>query len=422
MNLQLEQQWSTHLQPFKNKTLIVGCSGGIDSIVLVHFLADQGFTIHVVHVNYHKRANDSNLDQEFVENTCKNLKIKCSVVDFKENTHDSGNFQEAARDFRYAIFKKIGATYPDFAIVLAHHADDQIETFLMNLIRGSGVLGLAAMPMSRNSVVRPFLNTFKSRLHRYATEKGIAWKEDATNLENNYTRNKWRNEFIPFIEKEIPTIKESILFLIQLFQEKQKELSKKVNPLSMEIHQTNSISIDTFHQLSSEEKFELWRQLKQDASTFPFFEELPKKQKGKFIEMKGDFENVIRENQTLYFSSSNDEFELPQLLIEKVNSIPEQFSKNEIYLHSEKILGDLHLRPWKTGDRITPIGMKGSQLVSDIIKDAKIPSHLKATILVLEDAQRIHWVVGLKIGRYAIGNSPKNLLKISILESKSHKS
>lgn len=420
--IQQEKYWLSILQPFKNKTLIIGCSGGIDSMVLLHFLISHQFKVHVVHVNYHKRAEDSDLDQQFVEATCTSKNVECSVFNFSPSTVSSSNFQVAARDFRFQQFELISEKYDDSAIVLAHHSDDQIETFLMNLVRGAGILGLASMPTVRNSIVRPFLNTSKSELFDYAKLNGITWREDSSNSESNYTRNKWRNEFIPLMEKEIPTIKSSILMLIDCFQEKQIELFKKINPIVLEIQQTKTISCENFLQLSSEEKFELWRQLAQDAATFPFFEKLPSKQKGKHIEMKGEFIQVIRESQSLYFVTINEEFNLPQWFIEKVDSIPSQFSKNELYLDSKKISGDLLLRPWKIGDRIAPIGMKGNQLVSNIIKDAKIPTQAKQRVLVLADAQQIHWVVGLKIGRQAIATSAPNILKIVVLKSETHKS
>lgn len=419
---QQEKQWLTILQPLKNKTLIVGFSGGVDSMALLHFLISHQFNVHVVHVNYHKRGKDSDLDQQLVEETCSLNHFECTVFDFDPSTVNSSNFQEAARDFRFQKFEQISAKYDNSAIVLAHHADDQVETFFMNLVRGAGILGLSAIPIVRKSIVRPFLNTSKVDLIAYAKQHGITWREDFSNSESNYARNKWRNEFIPLIEKEIPTIKSSILLLVKHFQSKQLELSEKVKPIVREIHQTNAISCDSFLQLSSEEKFELWRQLKQYATTFPFFEQLPEKQKGKHVEMTGDFEKVIREADSLHFAAKNVDFELPKWFIEKVDAIPSQFSKNELYLDAEKISGELILRPWKIRDRIAPIGLKGSQLVSDIIKDAKIPTHAKQSVLVLADAQHIHWVVGLKIGRKAIATSTKNLLKVVVLESESHKS
>ena len=409
------EEWKKVLAPFQNHWCIVGCSGGIDSMVLLHFLSLEQFKIHVVHVNYHKRGEDSSRDEEFVKEYCSIHSIPFSVFSFESRETQSSNFQEAAREFRYAKFEEVAENYENSVVVLAHHSDDQIETFFMNLARNSGVVGLAGMLPVHNNIIRPMLNSSKIELSQYADIHQLKWREDSSNASNDYTRNRWRNEFIPFLEEQIPGIKSSVLLLMEKFQVYQQGLSKHANHFIVQIGSTKTVKISELEKLNEFERFEIWRQLHQLPKTFAAFDKLPTLQVGKHVKMVNGFEKVIREKDDLYFESSMQQKPRFELNVKLIEVLPTAFDKNKIYLDASKIQGNLVLRKWKNGDKIKSIGMNGSQLVSDIIKDAKIPNHQKNEILLVCDDTEIHWVVGLKIGKTALAErSCTSILELNV--------
>jgi tRNA(Ile)-lysidine synthase len=259
----LQQHIKQFIQPFKDETLFVACSGGIDSMVLLDFLSTVHAHIHVLHVNYHLRGEDSNLDQQLIEKECNKRNIPFTVmeVDLKSelNAHN-GNLQDKARKIRYDFFEK-QLSIKSSKLVVAHHQDDQIETFFINIARKSGIMGLSAMLPIHNNILRPLLSISRADIIQYALEKGVNWREDRSNLENTYQRNKWRNIFLPLIEKENSAIKESVLHLIEKFQETQLILEKKVADLNRQISETGVLRFIEYDKLSIEEQFELLRQL-----------------------------------------------------------------------------------------------------------------------------------------------------------------
>ena len=406
------QEVISFLEAFRTQPIVVGCSGGLDSMTLLHFLHKHGFRIIALHINYHQRGVESDLDQQLVADFCTKQQIEFYHRDYA--TDEKGNFQELARKFRYQFFEEI-ATKNNAVIAVAHHQDDQVETFCMNLMRNSGMMGLAAMLRINGRVIRPFLNLSKQELLEYAQNNKLEWRDDKSNFETKYLRNKWRLEFIPLLVEKYPTIKESILTLIDVFQRNQEALTAKMIPYANLIRNTNQITIEQLHQLTDNELFELWRQLNQNPRNFHRFKEILEYKSGKKIEVREPYKSISRTTDSLLWTPNKTIQSDRKLLVEKINSLPTKFDKNCIYLNPEKIQGKLILRPWQLGDRINSIGVKGSQLVSKIIKDAKIPLSKRDDIYIVKDDLEIHWVVGLKIGRNAISKTGDHIiLKISI--------
>lgn len=406
----------TQLKSYQDHCFIVGCSGGVDSMALAHWLISEGFTVHLVHINYHKRGESSDLDQQCVEEFAKKNGISIHSFAYDSTTSKSTNFQESARNFRYKKFQSIAANYPKSLVSLAHHEDDQIETFFMNLSRKSGVLGLATMPFLHNNVVRPFLNASKTEIIDYAQTNQLEWREDESNSESNYTRNRWRNEFIPFLKNEIPSLTDSVSTLISHFQSLQAETEESVKQIVTKITETGILPLNYKSQFTDIQLFEIWRQMGQAASTFDSFIQLFELEKGKRCELSGEYECATKESDHIYFNKVNSTVEIPRIKIETVDCLPTMFSKTEIYLDATKIVGELNVRPWKTGDALMPVGLNGRQLVSDIIKDAKIPNHAKSSVFVVCDEENIHWVLGLKIGKIGIASVDSvAILKISVI-------
>ena len=233
------------------------------------------------------------------------------------------------------------------------------------------------------------------------------------------SENILRNILIPELIESIPTLKESVKLLTSIFQENQALIEEKVSILLMDIKNKNVISFDLFDSLTNEERIELLRQLNQKPGLLIDLEKIRTSQKGKNIRLEKNedcpFISISREENCFVFETDNQQINLPKILIEKVSSLPHEFSKNEIYIDSAKLNGELKLRKWKNGDRMQPIGLKGTKLLSDIIKDSKIPTFKKKDILVLTDQETIIWCVGIRISSTHIAdNHSKEIIKITL--------
>lgn len=409
-------------QDLSTRKVFLACSGGVDSMVLLHLLYSLKVDLSVIHVNYQLRENASEMDAELVKKVCSNLNIPVEVrtVELKKVLETGGNLQNEARKVRYNWFHEILAKDSNHRIALAHHKDDQLETFLLNLGRKSGVLGLASMKAEHNGIIRPLLDFSKAQIRLYAQKNAIQWREDQSNQSNSYARNRLRNEFIPLVNEQVPTFSNSVYLLIDHFQQTQSALKKMVHPILDIIEETQALPIDSYLNLSEWEQVELLRQLDIDASYAIRLTQLT--ERGKRIELThSKFNAIVRDEHHFTFLSIEDtSFELE---IESVEELPTDFSKEIAYFDAAKIRGQLSLRKWEIGDRIEPLGMKGSQLISDIIKDAKISASAKQQQLVVHDDRNILWCVGLKISRKALPNAQsKHIIRCSINASKAEES
>lgn len=405
-----------------DKQILVACSGGLDSTVLVHGLVQAGYRPVVVHINYQLRGNDSEEDEKSVRELCDILHLKLMVVKCPLSvTKGKGiNLQQAARDFRRSVFVIWKAKSQHHIVCLAHHQDDQIETFFLQLFRGSGVDGLGGMHLEKNQIIRPFLGLNKQQIRDFAFESAIIWREDKSNSENDYQRNLWRNELLPELIKRQPNLDNSVLLLMEQFRNRQAEIQLEIQPVLEEwnnILNTNkaiySIEISTWNQLSKDQKMAFLREINSPVWAINQLDNLMNSETGKYIET--NYWIIERYKNSFVWHQKQEGSSERKIFRELVNTLPLQFSKDEIYLDTSKICGELTLRFVQHGDRIASIGMKGTQLISDVLKDAGISIIERKAILVLADNEHIHWIPNLKIGRIAIAtNDSTQILKIVI--------
>lgn len=407
--------------PSTSGRVILACSGGMDSVVLFHLLLAEEINFEVAHVNYHLRSDESDGDEYFVRSLCKKNGIPFHLHSLflgEILEERKGNLQAIAREERYSFFQKLLADHPENVLYTAHHSDDQVETFFLRLGRKSGLKGLTCMRAVRGKIHRPLLGYSQEILRQYARENSLTWREDSSNNNTKYLRNKWRKEWLPLIESKDLSIRQSVLSLIKAFQQTYDRHVTKLSPLSIEIKQNQFLSFETFDSLTIDEQYILgdllsWSTKDTDA----------------ILKLR----SAETSSKHCLFNSPTKIFKMPEgfswkdrsieinLLVEKVNQLPSIFQKNILYLDGEKIKGELVARPWRIGDRIASIGMKGTQLVSDIIKDAKIHGGEKEKVLIVADDQEIHWVANLKVGRRAIAYpQSKTILKISFTPTTNH--
>lgn len=400
----------------KDKTLYIACSGGVDSMTMLHVFASLKFNVHVLHINYQLRGKDSNADEDLVRKTCLKLQLPVDIkrVDTLLILNKSGgNLQDVARKIRYDWFHEKIEKSESAYVLLAHHADDQVETFFQHIARKSGIIGMAGMLEQNGRIIRPFLNFDKSEILAFATNKQLEWREDASNAKNDYSRNKLRNVILPSLEQEIPTLKSSVLMLVYAFQETQKQLEKEVKPYIETVLSSGMLSHEAYDSLSEFQRAELFRGLSIRQKAIESVAMLRNAQKGKRFVC--DAFEIVQEENGFEFRKTPMETEFA-LKVERVYELPKTFSKSVIYLDEDLLKGELRLRKWKVGDRISPLGMKGSKLISDVLTESKMKSSDRASALVLTDGDEILWCVGKKISRKCIpSTTSENLLRVEVV-------
>lgn len=412
-----EKNIENKLQRHRENNLFVACSGGLDSMTILFILNKLKFNVTALHVNYQLRGQDSEDDAALVKKFCadNNIPYELKTIALADKLENGGNLQSIAREVRYNWFNYYKQQDTNNRIVLGHHLDDQIETFYLNLARSSGVMGLSCMLEEDNGNLRPLLSNTKEQIKEYAAANHVAWREDVSNSENKYRRNKLRNEILPFLRTEIPSLDESIEMMIQAFQNLQKELEQTTNKFQNQIISSNEISDTDLKQLSDLQVVELFRSIGLNYKAIESTRKLTTRGTRVQLEEHPEYKCIVRESQGYFFVKHNLANESTSLQIDRIDELPREFTKDEIYLDEEKIKGKLQLREWQIGDRIFSIGLKGSQLVSDIIKDAKLRVTDKERAMIVHDDSTIHWVANLKVGRKAIASpSSKSILKVSI--------
>ena len=225
--------------PFlKEKKLLIAISGGIDSVVLTHLLSRLNFNISLAHCNFNLRGTESDLDTVFVKDLAKKLEIRCFTTSFeteriaKENKEST---QIAARNLRYSWFQEIRQENNFDYILTAHHADDNLETFLINLTRGSGLDGFTGIPEINGNIVRPLLKFSREEIEVFAKEEKISWREDQSNTSTKYVRNKIRHNILPVLKEINPSLLDTFSKTLTHLQESTQIISDRVAAISKKV-------------------------------------------------------------------------------------------------------------------------------------------------------------------------------------------
>lgn len=437
----MHQRLATHINKqfsfLKEKKLLIAISGGVDSVVLTHLLHQLQFNISLAHCNFQLRKEESDIDEVFVKELGESLNIQTYTTHFNTNEYATKNklsTQLAARELRYSWFDKLSQENAFDYILTAHHADDNLETFLINLSRGTGLEGLTGIPSINNNIVRPLLIFSREEILNFAKQNNIEWREDKSNAETKYVRNKIRHQITPTLKELNPSFLDNFSKTINYLKESQQIVTDKIEEISSEIVSKEGdllkINIEKLLKLSNPKAY-LYQLLK----PYKFTEwndvyNLIYAQSGKQILTKfytllkdRDFLLLLRTNEKSSFQEEhfiireeNKEITAPiKLLLKRVQKKTNTDSKS-IYVDGESLNFPLKLRRWNSGDFFYPKGMLGRKKVSKYFKDEKISIVNKNKIwLLCSSKNEIIWIVGKRQDRrFLPTEKTTKLLKISI--------
>ena len=430
----LETHLSENFSFLKGKKILLATSGGLDSMVMADLFQKMNFDIAIAHCNFQLRGLESFGDQNFIQEYAERNKITFFITQF-----DTENFakdyklsiQIAARTLRYDWFYELLETKNYDYLLTAHHLDDNVETFLINLTRGTGLDGLTGIPEQNEKIIRPLLIFSRDEIEDYAKENNIQWREDSSNASDKYLRNKIRHYIVPVLKELNP----DFLSSFQKTQNYLQEVQNMVEDASIMIYQQvakeigNEIHFDLkkMKQLPNYKSY-LYQWLNEyNFSAWEDIYDLVDAQSGKqvfsnnFVLLKNRGFLILSEKNKMetdiYFIQKNEnEVKIPlNISIYKVNEILET-NVNTIFVDEDKLQFPLEIKKWQEGDYFEPFGMHGkSKKVSKFFKDEKLSILEKQNIWILYSDNQIVWILGMRQdNRFKIENTTKNILKIAL--------
>ena len=417
------------------KKILLATSGGKDSMVMVHLFQQLDYQIGIAHCNFQLRGMESFEDQNFVKEyaTAHDIPVFITQFDTKAFAEDYKiSTQVAARELRYNWFYELLETEKFDYILTAHHADDNLETFLINLSRGTGLDGLTGIPEQNDKVVRPFLVFSQEEIEEYAKLNTIQWREDSSNASDKYLRNKIRHHLVPLLKELNPNFLSSLHKTQTYLQEVQvmaEDASIMIyQQVARQENDTIYFDLKKLQQLPNCKSY-LYQWLKEfDFTAWEDIYDLVESQSGKYVfspeyRLLKDRDflilspiDFIDSNDKYYIQKDQSEVNIPlKLSLCKVADIS-NVSNKTIFVDADKIQYPLVLRRWNEGDVFQPFGMNGkSKKVSKLFKDEKLSLLDKENVWILCSDNAIVWVIGIRQDeRFKIDTAANNILKIQL--------
>lgn len=400
--LQQTLQELTHFFGQNNATTyLVAVSGGLDSMALCALLLELRLPIQILHVNYGLRGTESDADQAFVKAYCQKHKIKLEVIEVglkNQLANNKLNLQAEARRIRYAFFQEVQARTPDSLICTAHQADDQIETFWLQLARGAGLKGLAGMARQSEHLLRPLLNLTRTEVLELAKEMKVTWREDSSNATLKYRRNLWRHELLPFLNSKLPGLNQEIALMQKVFSREIDVQHEQLKQAFQKFKVEKSISLNDISQLSVYQFIELFKLTGVPTHIIRRISDLFQAENGKYLSWKDAKNNALfflvkHKQQITLFTQEQSEW-CYTLQPASTNEVKEQQS---MLVDAAQINGQPYFRQVQMGDSIRISGMKGSKKVLQVLKEAGVPAPLRKQQLVLCDDQKVLAIPSLQI-------------------------
>jgi len=454
--MDLLQQFKQHIATLgfiePKQKLLLAVSGGIDSVVLAHLIKQLGFEAEIAHCNFQLRGDESKRDENFVMHLAEQLQFPFHVVQFDTSSYALENklsTQEAARELRYNWFKTLMQKDTSLRWILtAHHADDNIETLLMHFFKGTGISGLRAIPIKNESVLRPLLAFNRTEIEHYATENNITFVEDRSNATEAYTRNYFRLQLIPALEKVYPSVKENLKNNIDRFRDIEliykESIDKKIKKLLLKSGNNWRVAVEQLKHLPAQNTlvFELFQPFGFGPKQTPEIIKLLESDSGKYI--LSNTHRILKNRNMLIINAieadydtitlietNNEEIEFPLGKLIVRNEKVSKGKKSSIALSNETLVTQtainnlpniaqidaaglkfpLLLRKTKSGDYFYPLGMRKKKKVARFLIDLKLSKLEKENTWVIESDKKIIWIVNHRIDeRFKITSSTRNLV------------
>jgi tRNA(Ile)-lysidine synthase len=426
--------------------IVLGLSGGADSMALAHFLLINKYKFSVAHCNFQLRGEESNLDQQLVEKWCQENKVELQVKHFNTSEYANANkisIEMAARELRYNWFEELTEKLSAKCIAVAHHVNDQVETFFLNIMRGTGIRGYKGMLPSNGKVVRPFLQVNRSEIEEYIAQYNIPYRDDATNEDTTFIRNAIRHKIIPELEQVNPSFIETMnknmqrlsgvwSFLKLHFDDMQERLvdqTRDFTKIKLPNDNEKHVFIDFLNYYFDRQVY-----------SFPMSEiqSIIDGQVGKHLSHNGYVltkERGFLSISTLYDASKmnlqvkeipcsleldNYKFEFKYVKPEGKQSIP--VIPNKVWLKIDNDQLPLILRVWQPGDAMKPYGMNGTKKIKKMLTDAQVPSIQRKNYPVLCAEDEIVWLPVIRPHRkYIVTGKEEQVLEVRVLYNESIK-
>jgi len=425
----------------KQAKFLLTVSGGMDSMALLHCFTSLNLSFGVAHCNFQLRGKESDLDEELVTNTCKNLPFYVQKINIKKHIElNNMSTQMAARETRYAWFEELANKHQYDYIVTAHHLNDQIETFFINLSRGTGIEGLSGIASFNGKIYRPMLNIARSEIESFVLENNIKYREDESNSSLKYKRNKIRHELIPLFKELNPSFEETMLGNLNILKNTadiykeqlnyvlgSKIINKKENQINININELlktrnpqqylfefikqynfNSSQSDSINKVINTD-FTPGKIFKSNSHKLLIDREYliittNKVDKKEGCKIKKEDKNVTYPIKLSFDTLPNSEI--------KINP-----DANLAYLDYDKISFPLEVRKWRQGDYFYPLGMTNKKKLSDFFIDNKLSVLEKEATYVLTSKDEIIWVVGQRVSNaHKVTSGTKNILIVTLKE------
>lgn len=419
----------------KSSKLLLAISGGIDSMVLTHLCYKTGLNIALAHCNFNLRGKESDADEDFVLQLAEDLELEVFVENFDTEAFaedEKLSIQMAARMLRYLWFSELTKQLNFDYILTAHHADDNLETFFINLSRGTGLDGLLGIPEVNNNIVRPLLPYSREDIENYAKEHKLKWREDSSNSSTKYLRNKLRHDVIPILKEINPHFLQNFAKTQTFLNDSKFIIEDKITDVTNKVIKsidayTVVLNIEEIKKLSHPKAY-LYELLK----NFGFTEwhdvfNLLDAQSGKQIltnthRLIKDRNSLLLseihtdDSQTIHISETDKIVETPfgVLVFEEADAVLET-PKTVIYVDKDLLKFPLTLRKWEEGDVFYPLGMTGKKKLSKYFKDEKFSLLDKENTWLLCSDDAIVWVINKRAdNRFRVTDTTKHILKVEL--------
>lgn len=437
MKEQIQQYIIQHQLLSGEKPVVVGISGGADSVALLHILVSLGYKCIAAHCNFNLRGDESSRDEQFTTDFTQRLQVPLCKISFETNKYAQENrlsVEMAARELRYRWFEELLNTYDADAVAVAHHRDDSVETLLINLTRGSGLTGLTGIKPKNGNVVRPLLCVSREDIYAYIENNGLEYVTDSSNSSDIYTRNFIRLKVIPLLEEINPSVKASLARTANHLYDASLIYNHSIEEARRVIIQNNRLSISALLSFPAPATI-LYEMLKPYGFSRTVCESIftvLEKDSGKIFyssthRLLKDRSDLLidvlsgEDNRAYLINLEDDNVDLPVELKPEIVVIKEDYQiekdRKFAYFDFDKLSFPLVLRHWQEGDWFVPFGMKGKKKISDYFSDKKFSLFDKEKTWLLCSGQDVIWIVGERTdNRYRIEKTTKRVLKLKFID------